>query len=77
MGSLAELYDLNHHQLTGSFHGDMALTYKRILPLLNSEDTSKVNISIRTHKNTERLEQGKAGWWFTETFKGESHVTRY
>jgi len=66
---LCTLYELNHKPVEGSFHYNMALTYKKIYNKLNSSDRAKVNKAIKTHKRIESLEEGKAGWYFSEIFK--------
>lgn len=59
-----------HNDVSGSFHGDMARTYKDMLDDRDCDETARllIMIAIGIHKDIERSPYYIGRRWFTEVF---------
>lgn len=70
---IESLYNRHHVTgLTGSFHGDMADAFAKVLADLDCDAVTrqKIATSIRSHKSVESSRTYSGRKWFTEKFTG-------
>ncbi len=57
-----------HPGVTGEFHGDMALAFRRMLDDPDLHERLQLDVAVRVHKSVESSANYGGRKWFCETF---------